>query len=71
MAKNLTWFVYQEQEPPLRGEARKRDYHRQYEQWRRATQPDVAKYHREATRRWHQDRRARQLAVAREYGAEL
>ena len=95
-------FRYVEQEPPLRGEERKRDYNRQYSQWRYHTKPGGSEYVK-ATTRWHAqnnpvyqlrhklaqmertrsgehaeyqrrraaEKRARQLAVAREYGASL
>lgn len=99
-------FVYVEQEPPLTGEERRRDYGRQYCRWRYHANPELRERVK-ATTRWHyrnnpvyretnklrnklaqmertasgesaeyqrrraDEKRARQLAVAREYGASL
>lgn len=99
-------FRYVEQEPPLTGEERRRDYGRQYNRWKYHTDPETRE-RAKATQRWHYHnnpvyramvkiraklaqiervasgeaaeyerkrraaRRARQLAVAREYGATL
>lgn len=65
-------FRYVEAEPPLRGEERKRDYQRQYQKWYvAANREQVSWYQREYHKDRASSRRARQLAVAREYGATL
>ena len=81
-------FVYQESDPPLTGEDRKRDMEKQRMKWRWDNDPAfrsardlymaayhakrvAAGVHAEYQRRRAAEKRARQLAVAREYGAEL
>lgn len=60
-------FVYVEATPPLSGKERQRDYKRQHHAWRYTS--DAA--YREYKLDWRARRRARVLAVAREYGATL
>lgn len=64
-------FVYVEQDPPVWGEERKRDYKRQYQAWHYKNDPHFREDAIAAVIASVARKRQRILAVARQYGATL